>query len=74
MSRPIVKTHCSSCVELKKYVDQQGELISQLMRMIAQTHEKVVVMERNVHKITPENEVEYVCDVSEPSSDPSVID
>ncbi|SEQ24859.1 hypothetical protein [Piscibacillus halophilus] len=57
-------THCPSCSELKKYVDQQGELISQLMRMMAQTHEKVTIMEQSVQKLKTEKEVKYSYSIS----------
>ncbi|MFD2638991.1 hypothetical protein [Piscibacillus salipiscarius] len=67
MNHTTPATCCPSCSELKKYVDQQAELISQLMRMIAHTHEKVIVMQKTVQSIQKEKEVSYAYSVSEPN-------
>ncbi|GEL76508.1 hypothetical protein [Tenuibacillus multivorans] len=64
-------TKCPSCSELKKYVDQQGELISQLMKMIAQTHEKLVVLETELHRLSSDVETEYPYSMSKPNSTPT---
>ncbi|MGP4073353.1 hypothetical protein ACTWQB_12460 [Piscibacillus sp. B03] len=65
MNHTTQATSCPSCSELKKYVDQQGELISQLMRMLAHTHEKVIVMDKTINQIKAKNEVSYAYSVSE---------
>ncbi|TFB24368.1 hypothetical protein E3U55_02380 [Filobacillus milosensis] len=58
-------TRCPGCSELKKYVDQQAELISQLMKIIGQTHEKLVVLDKRVQEISSLEHMLYTYSVSE---------